>query len=88
MPGHPSLGQINTSKHLGEMRRYLSIALGSLRETDNHLHHAHSVGGISTAEWTRLLDLAKSARRTTTALLKYVRSTPTPRFRRKRKQTG
>jgi four helix bundle protein len=65
----------------GEFGRYLSIGLGSLAETENHMHHAHSTGSLSEPEWREVLRLVESTRKATTKLLQYIRRTPTPRFK-------
>jgi four helix bundle protein len=59
-----------------EFAHFLSIAHGSLLETENHFHHAHDVGGLSEGEWTEFVTLARRAQKATAALRKYLLDHP------------
>jgi four helix bundle protein len=61
-----------------EFARYLDIALGSLRECENHVMDAVDRGYLSLQESSALLRLARRARGATLALRRYLRNSPDP----------
>jgi len=67
-----------------EFARFLTIAHGSLVETENHLRDALDCKYLSDREWDRLTALAKEAQRATAKLRSYLQETPTPRRRASR----
>jgi four helix bundle protein len=59
-----------------EFARFLSIARGSLQETDNHLQDAFDCHYVSASDFARLSDLTRRALVTTTRLQSYLLRTP------------
>ena len=71
-----------------EFAHYLSVAHGSLVETENHLRHLRDVGHLSLEEWTRLSVLDQRAQKATSALRTYLLQTPDRRWRDESKRKG
>lgn len=61
-----------------EFGRYLSIARGSVGETQNHLQDALDRGYLTDAEFERLWSLSRRVMAATTKLLLYLRRHPDP----------
>jgi four helix bundle protein len=59
-----------------EFKRFLNIAIGSLSETQNHLHDALDQKYLEESECAELLRLAKRARGAAIALRSYLESCP------------
>ena len=59
-----------------EFAHYLSIARASLIETENHLQHAFETGWLNADVWSRLVDLAHQAQKSTSGLRAYLLRTP------------
>jgi four helix bundle protein len=59
-----------------EFRRYLGIAVGSLKETQNHLRDGLSQSYITGEEFGRLSLIARRARKAALGLMSYLESCP------------
>lgn len=69
-----------------EFRRYLGIAVGSLKETQNHLRDALGLRYINLEECRELTHLARRARSATLALMEYLETCPRKWPRRRRRK--
>ena len=72
-----------------EMIRYVRIAVGSLHETQNHLHDGNKRDYLSDSEHERLLRLARRSTKATTRWIAYLQHArapePRPRDNKPRK---